>query len=281
MSSALEARLGRIEQQLGSLLSHNRLPRALNDPSVLLIPELSVTAAYIADATITNAKIVDATIQSAKIASLAADKITAGSLSVAVNVTVGGKLTIGDANPAANGGVLIDNSKVVAYASGGANFAQMNSSGFEIRSERGAAFFAVKNQAGNRSIELTMDPSGGRSFWLSSNVNGAKGEMVWIDQTVTGGVGASISDLFSFGATVRGMAIMVHVIRTDTGASLGHIMGSVGVGGTLYVSTVATEASSGGTTTPSMGLNASNGIDFSAHASLQTRFMGFVMVVYQ
>lgn len=101
VSSALEARLGRIDQQLGSLLSHNRLPRALTDPAAMLIPTLSVTAAYIADATITNAKIVDATIQSAKIASLNADKIVAGS-GIINNLTINAVLTIGA------GGSIVD-----------------------------------------------------------------------------------------------------------------------------------------------------------------------------
>lgn len=99
--SQLEARLDRLDQQLGSLLSHNRLPRALNDPAVILIPELSVTAAYIADATITNAKIVDATIASAKIASLDADKIAAGT-GIINNLTIKAALTIGP------GGSIID-----------------------------------------------------------------------------------------------------------------------------------------------------------------------------
>lgn len=288
--SQLESRLDRLDQQLGSLLSHNRLPRALNDPTVMLIPELSVTAAYIADATITNAKIVDATIATAKIgdaqitnakiASLAVDKLTAGSLAVAMNLAVGGKITIGDSAPETNGGVLINNSQIVAYATTPTSFAKMNSAGFEVRSERGAAFFAIKNLDATRTLDLTMDPSGGRGWWLSTNVNGAKGEMVWVDQTLGAGAGVSINDLFTFGTVAGGAVFMLHVIRTDTGASLGHIFGSGSAGQIRYVSTTNTEASSGGAVTPSIALNASNGLDFAAHASFATRFMGAVMVLY-
>lgn len=101
MTAQLAAQIARIDQQLGSLLSHNRLPRALTDPAAMLIPTLSVTAAYIADATITNAKIVDATIQSAKIASLDADKIVAGT-GIINNLTIKATLTIGA------GGSIVD-----------------------------------------------------------------------------------------------------------------------------------------------------------------------------
>ena len=53
------------------------------------IADLSITTAKIVDASITTAKIVDAAITNAKIASLAADKITAGNITVAVGIGSG------------------------------------------------------------------------------------------------------------------------------------------------------------------------------------------------
>lgn len=72
------------------------------------IQNVEITNAMIQDLAVTNAKIADATIQSAKIASLAADKITAGNLSVTVTLTstgtfqtatTGDRIVIEAANP--------------------------------------------------------------------------------------------------------------------------------------------------------------------------------------
>lgn len=92
--SNIEAAVGRLEQQLGALLGHSAIPKALNDPNAVVLPLLSVTDAYIANATITSAKIGDAQITSAKIVSLDADKIVAGT-GIINNLTINATLTLG------------------------------------------------------------------------------------------------------------------------------------------------------------------------------------------
>lgn len=269
-----------VEQQLASLLSHTAIPKALVNPDAVLLAPESVTEEYIANLAVTNAKIANATIQSAKIVSLAVDKLAAGSLSVAMNLAVGGKITIGDADPAANGGVLIDDDEVSVYAASGDNRATLNDSGIAVVSEHGTPFFSIKNQANDRSIDFTMETNSGRSLWLSSNVNGQKSELVWIDQVIPANTATSQTDIFSFAAQAIGAVFMIHCHRTDTGASLGHIFAANGSGVLNYVSTTDTEASSAGTTSPYIGLNGSDGLDFGAHVTHATRFVGLCLVIY-
>lgn len=279
-AAQLEAAVGRVDQRLGRLLAHPIIAAVLNDPDRVLLDELTVTSAYIADLAVTNGKIANATIESAKIVSLNADKIAAGNIAVALNLAVGGKITVGDADPVTNGGVLIDDDEVSVYAAVGDNRATLNDSGIVVVSEKGTPFLTLKNQANDRSIDFTMETSGGRSLWLSSNVNGAKSELVWLDQTVSANQAVSISDMFAFDAQAVGAVFMVHCHRTDTNASLGHIFAANAAGVLNYVSTTDTEASSAGTTSPYIGLTASDGLEFGAHVSHATRFVGLCLVIY-
>lgn len=110
---ALEARVSRMDYQLGALVRNVAIIPALNDPDAAIgnvadgsvttvkLANLAVTSAKIALATITAANIVDATITSAKIASLNADKIVAGS-GIINNLTINAVLTIGA------GGSIVD-----------------------------------------------------------------------------------------------------------------------------------------------------------------------------
>lgn len=119
--AALDARVSRIDYQLGNLLRNVNLQPALNDTDAGLISPggidtanladgavttvkigaLAVTGAKIANATIVNANIANATIAAAKIASVNADAIVAGS-GIINNLTINATLTIGA------GGSIVD-----------------------------------------------------------------------------------------------------------------------------------------------------------------------------
>ena len=81
--------LKRIGQQ--DILPQEIKNRNIADLSITTakIVDASITTAKIVDASITTVKIVDAAITNAKIASLAADKITAGNITVAVGIGSG------------------------------------------------------------------------------------------------------------------------------------------------------------------------------------------------
>lgn len=272
----LEKKVRRLEDVVRRLTASDAIRPVLSDPNAVPIRAGDVTEVYLADGSVTTLKIgnqavtgikiADATIGNAKISDLAVDKLTAGSLTVALDLDVGGSINV-------TGGEI-------TVTDGAGNEALLNASGLQVTSERGSPFLSLMNQAADRSLDFTMDPSGGRSLWLSSNVNGALSEVVWIDQVVSAGLGASLSDIFSFGPTAVGAIFMIHCHRTDTNASLGHIFAANGAGVLNYVSATDTEASSAGTVSPAIGLNASDGLDFEAHASFNTRFVGLCMVIY-
>lgn len=108
---SLEAKVNRLDSQLGSLLRNSNLTPALNDSSAVLVGSGAVDTPQLADSAVSVAKLASGAavgsiaaneIPSTKIESLAADKIVAGSgiindLTVAATITLGsgGAITLG------------------------------------------------------------------------------------------------------------------------------------------------------------------------------------------
>lgn len=189
-----------------------------------------------------------------------------------------GRIAIGDVDPETNGGVLIDLDEITVFPVAGDGRVTLNENGLTIVSPTGDAFFTL--EGGTVSAQVYLSSSGGAAFGIGLDVAGTKCEVKVIEITCLAGLSISYSDSLGWGGTAIGALFMLHVVRTDTNASLGHIFGSGSAGQIRYVSNTNTEASSGGTVAPSVALNAGDGFDFTAHASFNTRFVGLAVVLY-
>lgn len=140
--------------------------------------------------------------------------------------------------------------------------------------------FTVENVDATKTLQLGVSGAGAVAQMLFRGSTTRHCRLFFIDQVVSAGASASFNDAFgTASATVRNAMVSVAIFRDANGATLGHVYGSVADGETLYTSTVDTEASSAGTTDPSIGM-ASSGPTFAAHATFDTRFVGWFLVAY-
>ena len=257
----LERRVDVLAQRVAELIANNNLRPALADTAAVLVGDGAVDADKLAsgaakanigaggieenelaDGAVATAKIANLAVTDGKIAGLSIGKLLADDLDVAMNLGVGGKITVGDADPVSNGGVLIDDDEVTVYATNGKS-ATLNASGLVVNTEEGKNLLSIVGlDSADKAEPYMNNGSGGAGLTWEHTNNGAKSLEVAIDTTVTANTGLIVNDLWAFGTDAIAMLAMIACLQTD-GTKIGHIFGMGG--GLMYASNTDTEASSG------------------------------------